>query len=131
MVDLKLREECVQAVDFLLLFNEGVILGDTAEGEFVHEVDFVWLVHVLNGEGLDGSREGCAEKHYLAVLGVELKKLLNDRCEFGRQKLVGFIHDKHGALAEICNAFACKIEYSSRSTDNNVNGLGESDNIIS
>lgn len=41
-----LGEESVEAVNLLPFFDVGVILGDTLEGEFFHQVDFVWLHHV-------------------------------------------------------------------------------------
>lgn len=34
-------------MDFLLFFHECVVLGDTAESKFVHEVDFIRIVHVF------------------------------------------------------------------------------------
>lgn len=34
-------------MNFLRFFNIGVILSDTFKSKFVHEVDFVWLNHVL------------------------------------------------------------------------------------
>ena len=82
LVDLQFGEESVQAVNLLALLNEGIVLSDTAEGEFVHEVDFEGCVHVLIGESLDGDRESCTEQHDLAILGVELEELFDDRCEF-------------------------------------------------
>lgn len=47
LVDLELVEEGVQTVHLLLLFNKCVVLRDTAECEFIHQVDLVWRVHVL------------------------------------------------------------------------------------
>ena len=38
---LYLGKECVEAVYFLFLLHVSVVLGDTEEGEFVHQVDFV------------------------------------------------------------------------------------------
>ena len=82
LVDLEFGEEGIEAMDFLALFNEGVILGDTAQSEFIHEVDFVRIIHVLVREGLDSDGECCAEQHDLAVIWVELQKLFNNGCEF-------------------------------------------------
>ena len=42
----RLGEESVEAVDFLPFLDVGVVLGDTLEGEFFHEVDDCWLDHV-------------------------------------------------------------------------------------
>lgn len=47
LVDLKLREEGVETMNFLLLLHEAVVLGDSTEGQFVHEIDFVRIVHVF------------------------------------------------------------------------------------
>lgn len=82
LVDLKLGEEGVQAMDLLLLFNKGVVLSDTPECKFVHKVDFIRADHVLVRKVLDGQGEGGGEKHDLSVLGVELKQLFNDGSEF-------------------------------------------------
>lgn len=34
-------------MDLLLFFHEGVILGDTPQGKFVHKIDFVRVAHVF------------------------------------------------------------------------------------
>lgn len=34
-------------MNFLRFFDIGVILSDTFKSKFVHEIDFVWLNHVL------------------------------------------------------------------------------------
>ena len=47
LVDLQLVEESVQAVHLLLLLNKGIVLCDTAESQFVHEIDLVRGVHML------------------------------------------------------------------------------------
>ena len=71
LVDLQLREQGVEAVDFLLLFHESVILGDTTQGKLVHKVDLIRVAHMLVLEGLDNEGEGGTEEHDLAILGVE------------------------------------------------------------
>ena len=47
LVDLQFREKRVQAMDFLLLFHECVVLRNASEGELVHEVDLVRVGHML------------------------------------------------------------------------------------
>lgn len=47
LVDLKLGEKSVKAVDLLLLLHECVVLRDSSKGEFVHQVDLVWVTHVF------------------------------------------------------------------------------------
>ncbi len=39
LVDLELREECVEAVDFLLFLYLGIKLSDAPESQFLHQVD--------------------------------------------------------------------------------------------
>ena len=47
LVDLQLREESVKAMDLLLLIDITIILGDASQGEFVHEIDLVWIPHMF------------------------------------------------------------------------------------
>ena len=47
LVDLQLIEEGVQTVDLLLFFDESIVLGNTAESQFVHQVDLIRTIHVL------------------------------------------------------------------------------------
>ena len=89
-----LGEQSVEAVDFLPFLDKSVVLGDTTKGEFVHEIDFVRILHVLVLEVFDNDRESGAEQHDLAIRRVKSQKLLDRRGEFGGQKLVGFVHDK-------------------------------------
>lgn len=58
LVDVELLEECVEAVDLLLLLHEGVVLRHALECERIHEVDFIRLLEVLVREGLNSDREG-------------------------------------------------------------------------
>ena len=84
LVDLQLREESVEAVHLLLLLDERVVLRDTPQCQLVHEIDLVRASHVAVGEVLDGQGESGREEHDLAVLGVELQKLLDDGRELDR-----------------------------------------------
>lgn len=47
LVDLELREKSIKTMDFLLLFNKCVILGDTTKSQLIHKIDFEGAVHVL------------------------------------------------------------------------------------
>ena len=42
-----LGKQCIETMNLLPFFHKSVILCDTAECEFVHEVDLVWSLHVL------------------------------------------------------------------------------------
>ena len=57
LIDLKLAEERVQAVNLLLLFDKGVVLGDTLERELLHEVDDIRFAQVLVLEVLHSDGE--------------------------------------------------------------------------
>lgn len=43
LIDLKLGEEGVQTMHFLLFLHVGIILCDTLECKLVHQVDFIWF----------------------------------------------------------------------------------------
>ena len=51
-----LREESVETVHLLSLFDVGVVLGDALERELVHEVDGVRVVQVVLLGGREGGR---------------------------------------------------------------------------
>lgn len=110
-------------MDLLLFFDESVVLGDTPEGELVHEVDLVRIRHVSVREVLYGHREGGGEEHDLTILGVELQELLDDGCELARKQLIGFVHNEHWAFAEVGHILAGQVEDSAGSTDYNMNGV--------
>lgn len=116
---------------FLLLFNEGVVLRDTPESKFIHEVNFIRVLHVFIGEGLYGDWESRAEKHDLAVARVELQKLLNYGSEFGGEEFVCFVHDKHRTFAEVGHILSCQVKNSTGSANDDVDGILETNNVIS
>lgn len=146
LVDLKFGEEGVEAMNFLLLFHETVVLGDSSEGKFVHKIDFVRIVHVFilcrvsqlikasacgtYFERLDYNGERCTEQHDLAFFGVEAKQLLNGGCEFRRQKLIRFVHHECSTLVQLHYLLPRKVRYPTRGANDNMNGLLQSENII-
>ena len=58
LIDLQLRKQCVQTVDFLALLHECVVLGDPLQRELVHQVNLVRVFQVLPHEGLHCEGEG-------------------------------------------------------------------------
>lgn len=114
----------------LLLLDEGVVLGDTAQGELVHQVDLERRVHVLVREVLDRDGEGGGEEHKLAVSRVASEDLLDRLHELDREQLIGFVHNKHGALAQICNVLPRKICNTAWRADENVDRLTKAENIV-
>lgn len=47
LIDLKLGKECVEAMDFLTLLDEAVVLRNASKSELVHEINFVRVVHMF------------------------------------------------------------------------------------
>ena len=131
LVDLQLGEERVQAVHLLLLFYESVVLGDAAQRELVHQIDLVRCVHVLIGKVFDGDGEGGGEEHELTVLGMTPKDLLDGLKELDREQLICFIHNEHGAFAQVGDILSCKICYSAGGADEDVDRLAETEYVVS
>ncbi len=75
LVDLELGKKGVEAVDLLSLFDVGVELGDTAEGEFVHEVNAVGVGDKLLAKGLDSDGKGSAKEADLVILVTKVDNL--------------------------------------------------------
>lgn len=82
-------------------------------------------------EILDDEREGSGEEHDLALLGHEAQELLDDGGKLGRQQLVGLVHDKHGALAQVGDALAREIEDPPRGTNEDVHRLAQPHDVVS
>jgi len=47
LVDLQLGEQGIQTMNLLSLLYVGIILGDTAKGQFIHKVDLMWGSHMF------------------------------------------------------------------------------------
>lgn len=47
LVDLQFGEQRIQTVNLLLLLDEGIVLRDTTQRKFIHEIDLVRIAHVL------------------------------------------------------------------------------------
>lgn len=141
-----LGEQRVETVHFLSLFDIGVVLGDTFQGELIHEVDVEGLDHVsilpvsLAGRGptwsthrkvLDDVRECCREEHDLSLLRTEGQQLFNDRSELLTQQLVRLVHDEHFTLSQVCDALASEVQDTTRGSDENVDRFLESHDVVS
>lgn len=47
LIDLEFRKQCIEAMNLLLFFNESVVLCNTLQGQLVHQVDLIWIPHML------------------------------------------------------------------------------------
>lgn len=61
---------------------------------------------------------------------MELKQLLNNRRELGREELVGLVHDEHGAFAQVRDVLSSQIQYSTGRSHNNMYRVLKSDDIV-
>jgi hypothetical protein len=107
-------------------------LCDTAEGEFVHEIDLVRFDEVLvlhpanvsqttiersqvqttHFEVFNNDGESSGEEHELTLFRQKFEELFDNNGEFRTEKLVCFIHNEGLASAEIGDTFASKVENS-------------------
>jgi len=51
--DVELTEKSIEAMDFMLLVDIAVVLGDTFEGELVHDIDGFAALEVFLDEAFD------------------------------------------------------------------------------
>lgn len=93
-----LGEQRVQAVDLLLLLDVGVVLGDALEGELLHQIDLVWVVHVLLDELVNSAWKGSRVQEDLSVLWQEADDVVEHVLKVLGQELVGLVHHEHTAL---------------------------------
>lgn len=117
-------------MNLLPLLDEGVVLGDSSEGELVHKVDLVGLDHVLVLEVLDDDREGGREEHHLPLGRAEAEQLLHDRLELWAEQLVGLVHHKRRASAQVRDPLASQVQDSSGRTDEDVDRLRETEDVV-
>ena len=62
LVNVELAKQRVEALEFLFLLQVGVVLSDTLQGEFVHEIDILGIWNILSSETLDSHGVSCGEK---------------------------------------------------------------------
>lgn len=138
-------------MDLLTFFEKGVVLRHALEGEFLHQVDLVRLDHMLvlcdtarnsqrvstderrrtaHLEVLDDHRESGRKEHDLTVLVQESEQLLDDDGKLGAEQLVGLVHDKSRAPAQIRDAFTRQVQDPPGRTDQDVHGLLETEDVV-
>lgn len=130
LVDLQFAEKSVEAVQFLLFFNESVELRDTSQSQLIHQVDLIRLGQVFVHKRLDGIGKSGGEQKGLSALGKEGKNLCNDVSELSQQHLVCLIHDKKWTLAQVGNISGNQVQHTARGTHKHMHGLVQSQNVI-
>lgn len=117
-------------MNLLPFLDVGVKLGNTSKRKFIHQIDAVGTWNELLAERLHRDWKRRAEQTNLVVLVTLVDDLLQDRLEFGREKLVCLVHNDSFDVAQICNLFGSKIENASRSSHNNVNSIVQTHDIV-
>ena len=82
LIDFEFREERIEAVYLLSLFDVRIKLRDTSKCELVHEVDGVRVWNEFLAKLLDSDGEGSAEKANLVLFVTEINNLLEDGLKF-------------------------------------------------
>ena len=130
LVDLKFREESVEAVDLLSFLDKCVVLGDALQGELVHQVDLVRLLQVLPHEGLHSQGEGSAVEQNLATLGQEADDLVQHPLEVLAEQLVRLIEDEHLAVTHVGHLLLHQVQDPAGSGDHQVNLLIDPHDVV-
>lgn len=81
-------------------------------------------------EVFDDDGEGCREEHDLPLFGHKAEELFDDGGKLGREELVGLVHDKDGALAQVGDALAGQVEDPTWRADEDVDGFAEAHDVV-
>ena len=68
-------------MEFFLLLEVGIVLGNTLQGELIHEVDILRVRHIIFLEAFDGHWISCGEKLNLSIFRHEIKNFGYDDFE--------------------------------------------------
>ena len=117
-------------MEFFFLFEVGIVLGDTLQGQLIHQVNILRVRHVIFLETFDGYWISCGEERYLTIYRHEIKNFGYDDFEVIGEQLVDLIKHQHFTLIEFGDVLTRKIENSSWSGNNDVNWLVESVDIL-
>jgi len=117
-------------VDLLLLLDVGVVLSNTLEGQLLHKVNLVGIVHVLFDESVDGAGEGSRVEQNLSVRRQVGDDRVEHILEVLRQEFVGLVHDEHAALVHNREALLHQIEYAARRGNDHVHLLLQAHDVL-
>lgn len=102
-------------MNLLFLLDKGIVLRDTLQCQFVHQIDLVGVTHVLPHEGLNGQRECGRIQQNLSILWKMRDKSVEHSLEILAQKLVGFIQAKQFTVFHLGHTFFHQVQNTSRS----------------
>lgn len=81
-------------------------------------------------EVFDDDGECCREEHDLPLFGHKAEELFDDGGKLGREELVGLVHDKDGALAQVGDTLTGQVEDPTGRADEDVDGFAEAHNVV-
>lgn len=117
-------------MEFLLLFEIGIILCETLKSQLIHEVNKLGIRHILLLESSDGNWISGGEQRNLFVRWHQLNYLSDNNLEVVGEKFVDFIEHHHHALVELGNVLRGQIKDTTWGSDDDVVGLIESEDVL-
>mmetsp|Transcript_28839 Transcript_28839/g.72338 ORF Transcript_28839/g.72338 Transcript_28839/m.72338 type:complete len:287 (+) Transcript_28839:1765-2625(+) len=106
------------------------MLGNTLQGELVHEVDDIRLLQEFVLEVLHSHREGSRVQQNLALWVEEGDELLDDGLELGREQLISLIHDKHVCVVQLGHLLVGEVEDSTRRGHDDVHCVVQAHDVV-
>mmetsp|Transcript_16597 Transcript_16597/g.28097 ORF Transcript_16597/g.28097 Transcript_16597/m.28097 type:complete len:216 (-) Transcript_16597:577-1224(-) len=130
LVDIELGKEGIQAVHFLLLLYESIVLRNTLQGQFIHQINHVCVWQKLLLETPDHDRERSGKQTNLTIWFAFADQRLEDFLKLGGQQLVRLVHHDNLAVGKICHPLLSQVENSAGGGHNDVHGRIQAHNIV-
>mmetsp|Transcript_11970 Transcript_11970/g.18083 ORF Transcript_11970/g.18083 Transcript_11970/m.18083 type:complete len:338 (-) Transcript_11970:898-1911(-) len=130
LFDAEFGKEGVKTVNLLLFFDKRIVLGDTFEGELLHEINFIRLDEIAVLKVFDSNRKGGRKQQDLTVLWQIGGNIFDDGLEFRREQLVCLVHDEHVGFVEMRDTLVGQIENSPRGSHQDVNSMIQAHDVV-
>lgn len=104
LVNIELGEKGIKAMDFFFFFKVSIVLGHTFKGQFIHQINELWLRHVLLLKASYSNWIGRREKRDVLLGRHKIYYLGNNNLEVIRKQFVDLIQYHHAAMIEFCNS---------------------------
>ena len=116
----------------VLFLNSNVELPDTLEGELVLlDENSDRVTHELLGDFKDIRRHGSGQQDDLSLSGKKLENVVDRIFESGRKHLIGLVEAEHLDPIGFESSSIDHVEYSSRSSNDDVGSLVELGDVLS
>lgn len=90
-----LWEKSIQAVDLLFLLHVGIVLCDTLQGQLLHQINLIRIVHMPLDELIDRARKRGRVQKDLTIRWQIRDDIVEHVLEVLRQQLVRLVHNEH------------------------------------